>query len=112
MGQVNMSWTDPVKANGIIIGYSVKYKKLPGDEVQILEINGLKKWVVIGNLKPAALYQFSVAAKTKAGIGSYRKKKFDFTWRKFLAIDFHYLHYGVETTLLGLFVLYYIIASR
>lgn len=82
MGRVNISWTDPIKTNGIIIGYSVKYKEMPGSKLQSLEIKGERRWTVINNLKPAALYQFSVAAKTKAGIGSFRKEKFDFTWRK------------------------------
>ena len=83
MGRVNVSWTDPTKTNGIIIGYSVKYKEMPGSKVQSLEVKGERRWTVIDHLKPAALYQFSVAAKTKAGVGSYRKQKFDFTWRKF-----------------------------
>jgi len=80
MGQVNISWTDPSKPNGVIVGYSVKYKELPGDREQMFEIQGEKKWAVVKNLKPAALYQFSVAAKTKAGVGRYRKENFDFTW--------------------------------
>ena len=81
MGLVNMSWTDPVKTNGIVIGYSVKYKELPGNKVQNLEVKGQQRWTIVDKLKPAALYEFSVAAKTKAGIGRYKKENFDFTWR-------------------------------
>ena len=82
MGQVNVSWTHPSKTNGILVGYSLKYKELPRGHEKQFEIQGERNWAVIKKLKPAALYQFSVAAKTKAGIGSYRKENFDFTWRK------------------------------
>ena len=82
IGSANITWTEPVVTNGVIIGYSVKYRELPGGDYKYVEVIGQRTWVIINGLSAAALYEFSVAAKTKAGTGSYLKKNFDFTWRK------------------------------
>ena len=83
MGRVNMSWTNPTKTNGVVISYSLKYRELPGGNFQSLQVKGQKTWAIVERLKPAALYEFSVAAVTKAGVGSYKKENFDFTWRMY-----------------------------
>ncbi|XP_065067343.1 contactin-3-like isoform X2 [Rhopilema esculentum] len=95
MGSAKITWTEPVVTNGVINGYSVKYRELPGGDYKYVEVGGQRKWVTIDGLSAAALYEFSVAAKTKAGTGSYLKKNFDFTWLPTVKPD------GVRETAVG-----------
>ena len=83
MGLANITWTDPLRPNGKVIGYAIRYRTIPDGKVHSLEIEGQRTWVMVRDLLPAALYEFCVAAKTKAGTGRFKKKSFDFTWRKF-----------------------------
>lgn len=83
MGLANITWTAPLRPNGKVIGYAIRYRTIPDGKVHSLEVEGQRTWVIVRDLMPAAYYEFCVAAKTKAGTGRFKKKTFDFTWRKF-----------------------------
>eukprot|EP00794_Sanderia_malayensis_P006192 gene6192-6907_t len=80
MGRANVTWSEPAQPNGVIIGYEIRYKEVRGTVISKKEIRSAKQWTVIDNLTPASIYEFSVAAKTKAGTGGYTTVKFDFMW--------------------------------
>ncbi len=82
MGMVNVTWDEPEKPNGVITGYVVQYKNVVGSKLLGKETEGTRRWVIIDNLAPAAIYDFYVAAKTSPGTGRFKKKRFDFSWRK------------------------------
>ncbi len=83
MGMANVTWSEPEKPNGAIIGYDIRYKEVPGTVVSKKEVKSARQWAIVGGLSPASTYEFSVAARTKAGTGGFKKAKFDFTWCKF-----------------------------
>ena len=82
----NVTWSDPIKPNGAVVSYVVRYKEVPGDLALQREVAGGKQWTVIDKLTPAGIYEFSVAATTKAGTGKFKATRFDFTWCKYLLV--------------------------
>ena len=80
---MNLTWRQPVRPNGVIIGYIISYKDVTSDEVWQREANPSQLWITLTELKPAKTYEFSVQAKTKNGTGQPKKRTFNFTLCKY-----------------------------
>jgi hypothetical protein len=72
---LNVSWRPPKEENGIILTYTIYYKRLGSDKEDSVVATSIKRNKIIQNLKPYTNYSVEVAAKTSAGYGSKSKAK-------------------------------------
>ncbi len=69
---INVTWNEPKRRNGYIVNYTVMWQELglPGPSAAVPE-NTTQTFYFLPNLSPYRRYNFSIAAWTEVGIGSY-----------------------------------------
>nr|XP_045608573.1 phosphatidylinositol phosphatase PTPRQ-like [Procambarus clarkii] len=67
-GSATVTWTPPEEANGVIVEYTITWKGQDGI-VNTITTDGSLLTTVVNDLQKCEAYNFTVAAKTEAGVG-------------------------------------------
>ena len=77
MGEVTLSWTEPLHSNGIITKYILYYGSIKTGEVKYQELTADVRTFKVRHLSPTDAYIFKLAAHTSAGDSKKTTLSFD-----------------------------------
>ena len=77
MGEVTLSWTEPLQSNGMITKYILYYGSIKTGEVKYEELTADVRTFKVRQLSPTDAYIFKLAAHTSAGDSKKTTLSFD-----------------------------------